>query len=257
MAAQLATSASKRLLQGFRPSTLKQYNCMWKDILTFHVVAGMPHYQVNTEIIEFLYSEFLHSDGLSANHITNYMAALRALHILHAFQIQPFKDDRIPLFLNSIKIQAPLNIPIRPHIGVDTLFSIVFLCHSLPHPQISKPLYFLCYFSFLRLSNVLPDTISSCDPTRQLSRGVFIEEGAVLLIKWSMTMQDRKQSVTIPLPNLGDSDLCPIKAIDRMIQLFPAPSNDPLFLIPGTSCLVPLTDSVARKHLRKFQMHCM
>ena len=66
-------------------------------------------------------------------------------------------------------------------------------------------------------------------------------------------MQDRKQAVTIPLPNLGASPLCPIKAVQQMIQLVSAEPNGPLFLVPRTSRLVPLTDSVKRK----FQMHYM
>ena len=64
-------------------------------------------------------------------------------------------------------------------------------------------------------------------------------------------MQDRKQSVTIPLPNLGVSRLCPIKALNNMIHLFPDTTNDPLFVLPRPSISVPLTDSVARKHLKK------
>ena len=64
-------------------------------------------------------------------------------------------------------------------------------------------------------------------------------------------MQDWKQSVTIPLPNLGASNLCPIRAIKNMIQLFPCATSNPWFVILRTSNIVPLTDSVARKHLKK------
>ena len=87
----------------------------------------------------------------------------------------------------------------------------------------------------------------------QMARGDFIlsQTSAVLLIKWSKTMQDRKQSVTIPLPSLGNSPLCPIKAVNNMILLHPAGDNDPLFVIPRSTSLVPLTDSMARKHLKK------
>ena len=35
-----------------------------------------------------------------------------------------------------------------------------------------------------------------------------------------------------------------------MIQKIPASDNDPLFLVPKVKGLVPLTDSVARKHLK-------
>ena len=80
-----------------------------------------------------------------------------------------------------------------------------------------------------------------------------MENGAVVLTKWSKTIQDRKQSVTLPLPNLGASHLCPITAIRDMIQLFQVSPNDPLFVIARISKIVPLTDSVAGKHLKKFK----
>ena len=72
----------------------------------------------------------------------------------------------------------------------------------------------------------------------------------VLLIKWSKTIQDRKSITTIPLPHLGSSPLCPILAITAMIQEMPAHSNDPLFIIKNLHRTQPLTDSLARKHLK-------
>ena len=239
-------------MSGFRPSTWQRYEHMWKDFIAFQVAAGLPQYQVNTKLL-LSFMEFLHFNGLSPNHIANYMAALRALHILSALQTDSFKDQRISLFLKALKIHAPLNVPVRSHIDTETLSSITAFCDAFPHPHIFKLLYLLCFFSFLRLSNLLPHTTSSFDPTRQLARADFIstQEGAVLLIKWSKTMQDRKQAVTVPLPNLGASPLCPIAALQHMIRSVPADPNDPLFFVPRTSRLVPLTDSVARKHLTK------
>ena len=136
------------------------------------------------------------------------------------------------------------------------LESIIQQCSAFPHSEIFQPLYLLSFFSFLRLSNILPHTTKTFDPTRQLARGDFIfsHNNAVLLIKWSKTNQDRKKSVTIPLPLLGNSPLCPIKAVNNTILLHPAGENDPLFVIPRFSTLVPLTDSMARKHLKKISM---
>ena len=84
---------------------------------------------------------------------------------LFALQTDPFKDDRNPLLLKTVKIQPPLSIPTRSHIDIDTLSSIVALCDSFSHPKIFKALYLLCYFSFLRLSNLLLHTTTSFDPT--------------------------------------------------------------------------------------------
>ena len=76
LAAQLATLAANRLLQGFRPSTLKQYDRMWRDFIAYQVAAGLPPCEVNTEIL-LSFMEFLHHNSLSSSHIENYMAALR------------------------------------------------------------------------------------------------------------------------------------------------------------------------------------
>ena len=255
MAAQLATSASDRLQLGFRPSTLRQYTHMWRDFLAFQVAAGLPHSQVNSKFL-LSFMEYLYQSNLSSSHIANYMAALRSFYIINALDTTPFRDERIPLFLKSIKIQAPFSPTIKPAIDVKMLESIVQQCPAFPHTEIFQPLYLLSFFSFLRLSNILPHTTKTFDPTRQLARGDFIlsNSNAVLLIKWSKTIQDRKKSVTIPLPSLGNSPLCPIKAVTNMILLHPVGENDPLFVIPRSSLPVPLTDSMARKHLKKISI---
>ena len=80
-------------------------------------------------------------------------------------------------------------------------------------------------------------------------------DGAVLLIKWSKTLQNRKDIVTITIPLLSDSPLCPIAAFNRMIRLYPVSDNEPLFVIPRPQGLYPLMDSVAKKHLKDISCH--
>ena len=181
---------------------------MWMDFIAFQVVAGLPPCQVNTEIL-LSFMEFLHLNLISSSHIANYMAALRAFHIVHALGTKPFKDERIPLFLKSLKIQAPFCPSVKSHIDISTLEAILLQCKNYPYPEIFRPLYLLRFFSFLRLSNILPHTVKNFNSTRQLARGDFIsvDQDAVVLMKWSKSMQDRKQPVTIPLPNLGASHL--------------------------------------------------
>ena len=178
-AAQLATSAAARILQGFRPSTLRQYNRMWTDFMSF-------------------------------------------------------QDQRIQLFLKSLIITTPLAPVQRPSLDVDILQKNLTHYQLLPHTVVFKALYVTCFFSFLRLSNILPHSIRTFDHTRQLAHGDFIpsHSGAVLVLKWSKTIQDRKTTQTIPLPNLGVSPLCPIAAITTMIKTIPVKPNDPLFILP-------------------------
>ena len=114
------------------------------------------------------------------------------------------------------------------------------------------PLYLTCFFLFLRLSNLLPHTVRAFDVTRQLARGdlIITKNSALLIVKWSKTIQNHRDIVTLPLPCLGSSLLCPIAALNRMILRYPASNNDPLFILPRNTYHIPLTDSITRKHLK-------
>ena len=115
-------------------------------------------------------------------------------------------------------------------------------------------IYFLfLFFSFLRLSNLLPHSRTSFDPTRQLCRGdlIFSSDTITVIIKWSKTIQNRRNTTTISVPALGRSPLCPYSAVRLMLDNTPGSPNDPLFQVPTATGYVPLIDSVARKHPKK------
>ena len=81
------------------------------------------------------------------------------MHRLHTFA---FRDERLPLF------QAPFNPRIIAHLDVPLLEQIIKQCE---HPQflvVFRPLYSIVFFSFLRVSNVLPHFTAKFDHTRQL-----------------------------------------------------------------------------------------
>ena len=252
----MVTLASNRLLDGFRPATKRQYARMWLDFQAFRVATGLLQKQVDVFIL-LSFMEYLFQNSQSHRNIANYMAALRAYHIYRGLDTTPFKDERLALYLKSLRIQAPLAPSRCSVLDVDLLVQIIHTCQFFKFPIIFRPLYLLCFFSFLRLSNILPHSVPTFDHTRQLARGDYIATiyGAIILIKWSKTIQNRKDMVTIPIPLLGDSPLCPIAALNGMIRLYPVSDNDPLFVIPRAKTLVPLTDSVARKHLKHISSH--
>ena len=242
-AAQLATSAASRLLDAFRPSTKRQYARSWLDYQAFKLAAGLPLYQVDIHIL-LAFMEFLVQNGLSQPTIANYMAAIRSYHIIYNLPTAPFTDQSIQL--------NPFNPIKRSPLTIELLLQIVQKCQSLPFSIVFTPLYLLTFFSFLRISNILPHSTTSFDKTRQLARGDIIlgSEGAVVLVKLSKTIQNRRDVAMVSIPTLGLSPLCPITALRTMLTKIPGSDNDPLFLVPKTKGLTPLTDSVARKHLK-------
>ena len=99
------------------------------------------------------------------------------------------------------------------------LLNIVTVASKLQSPQVFKALYLLCYFSFLRLSNILPHATAGFDVTRHLCVGdiIFSFTGATIVVKWSKTIQDRVSTATVVIPYLSNSPLCPVAAIKLML----------------------------------------
>ena len=153
--------------------------------------------------------------------------------------------------MKSLKINAslfhrPLNL-----ISVALLHKIVMVCERLQTPYIFKPLYLFAFFSFLRLSNIIPHSARQFDPTRHLTRGdlIFTHNSCTVIIKWSKTLQNRKDIKTIVIPSLGSSPLCPVASLQHMYKVIPASKNSPLFCLQSTPSRLSLSDSTARKHL--------
>ena len=251
---QLTTSANQRLARGFRPNTLKNYARMFKDFLTFLVVTGLAITKVSSQIL-LCFMEFLVHNQMSHTNIANYMAAIRAFFIIYAIPTVPFTDHRLQLFLKSLKINSNFTPTIHSSITVDTLQKIAQACTVLPHPEIFSALYLLAFFSVLRLSNILPHSIKLFDSTRQLCRGyiIFAPTHAVVIIKWSKTLQDRKTFATVTIPVLGQSILCPVAALQTMFNKVPGSSNDPLFqillLADGLLLQIPGPESISSMYL--------
>ena len=196
--------------------------------------------------------EFLVQNGLSQTTIANHMAAVRAYHIIYQLPTAPFTDQSIQLFQKSLKINASFKPINRSPLTIELLFQIIQKCQLLPSTVIFVPLYLLTFFSFLRISNILPHSTTSFDKTRQLARADIIlqAQGAVILVKWSKTIQNRRDVATVSIPALGESPLCPIKALRTMFQKIPGSDNDPLFLVPKPRGLIPLTVQLPGNILR-------
>ena len=215
------------------------------------MAAGLSHTQVNVSII-LAFLEYLTENSLSPDNIANYLAAIRAMFITYSLSTKPLQDEKIQLFIRAIKLNRPFAPTVPTIITEGMLKQILLASDSFHNPIVFKALYSFTFFSFLRMSNLLPHATASFDITRQLCRGdiFFSQTGATILLKWSKTLQDRREVRTIVVPNLGASPLCPCTLLRPMFMAVPADNNAPLFSIIRKGKIVTLTDSMARKHLK-------
>lgn len=107
-------------------------------------------------------------------------------------------------------------------------------------------LFTVAFFSFLRKSNLTVPSLTAFDTDRHLCRCdlKFTQNGAVLRIKWSKTLQNKDRLLFVPLPRIPGSDLCPVSAISHYFTLVPAPASAPFFCLPHHGTLRPLTHAV-------------
>ena len=70
------------------------------------------------------------------------------------------------------------------------------------------------FMGFLRISNMAPPTAAAFDISRHTTFGDVVQQdqGLIINLKWSKTRQATHSSVSIPLPGLGSSHICPLKA---------------------------------------------
>ena len=156
----LASRAFDRLWLGFRPATLASYQHMFRLFMAFLVVLDLSLHQISRmDILAFM--KYLSESGMSPDNIVNHWTAVRSLAIIYAIDTSPFHDNRIPLFVKSLKINRRFQP--KTTFGVDEhlLLSMITVSQHLSNPLVFTALYLFCFFSFLRLSNMLPHAVNA------------------------------------------------------------------------------------------------
>lgn len=111
----------------------------------------------------------------------------------------------------------------------------------------------VAFFGLLRRSNLVPNTATSFDGSRQFQRNdfTFFPNRISINIKWSKTVQFGQYTRILPLFTLPNNMLCPVKAITNHFQL----TRDMLPTQPAFIChtcpVTPLTSSLLVNRLRK------
>ena len=157
---------------------------MFRDFCGFLVATGLHLSQVS-HVILLAFMEFLLQNAITLSNIANYMAGLRASFILYNLNTAPFQNQQLQYFHKAAKLHNQ-NVPkTKVNLDENLLMFIISVSETLQFSTIFKPLYLLAFFSFLRISNILPHSIKAFDPTRQLAIGdvIFSHNAAPSLLR--------------------------------------------------------------------------
>ena len=244
------SKAHQRLQSAFRQSTAKAYTAKLWIFIAFCIFAQFPMFHLTTSHV-LVFLEFLVFNGTSTASIANYLSAIKAKLSMYAVDVSPFVHPQIKYFTRSLTLSAPLKISLKAVIDLHTLKAIVRKCDTMYMGQIFKSAFLLSFFSFLRISNLVPHSMHTFNPLQQLARAdiFFAPPGAHILIKWSKTLQSKNHVRLLKIPSLNNSPLCPVAAIKNLLLITPSGDNKPLFQIKYRQIWVPLTDSRLRRAL--------
>ena len=227
----------------YAPGSLANLRSHLRAYFLFCIAAGHPHLEFSVDhICKFLV--FL-SRSLSFVTIRNYLSSLRIFFELHGINVDLPKDFYIALTLRGIKrlhgCQSVAKLPITPDILIRIYKSIDF---SSITERIFWTAALFAFFTFFRKSNLFPSSAKSFDPLRNLTRqdvGIF-PSFALVNVHWSKTLQFRERKLSVPIPRIPGSPLCPVTALEEYFALCPTPSSQPypLFCTFAGPTAIPL-----------------
>lgn len=243
---------NQSLATAHRPRTKTMYDSQFQLLLSFAIFIDIKDIQDIHFILAFI--QLLYDNGLTKQTIANYISACKHNYKVFNLQFQVFEHYKVQLLLKSFQINRPLQFRPKGIISVEMLHDIVRSTHILTFPALYKALFLLAYFSFLRISNLVPPTAGSFDLGRHLARGdiVWGAPGGHIVIKWGKALQSRGQFQVVQIPCLHASVICPVTALKQYFAQCMLHKNQPMFCYTSGQ---PVTQSNVRNALATVIRH--
>ena len=127
-----------------------------------------------TSVVLISYMHFLDANSISPSAMAKHISAMKAKMALCGLSLAMFDDPRMKYFQNAMFLKRPFKANLKKIIDIDTLQLIIKACDFTYMGQIFKAVYTIAFFSFLRLSNLVPHSASKFSPLHQLACGDII-----------------------------------------------------------------------------------
>ena len=182
--APMAKIAAQKTQMAFRPGTQRSYQSMFRLFLAFTVFMQVSVFNLSPVIV-ISYLQFLTTNNVSPPSLANHLSAIKASLSIYGLPTHIFQDSRIRYFQKAVALHKPFKPCLKSIIDIDTLHLIVRACDSTYMGQVFKAVYTLAFFSFLRISNLVPQAVNLFSPLYHLARGdvIFAAPGLHLIIK--------------------------------------------------------------------------
>lgn len=192
-----------------------------------------------------LYLAFLAHSLSSYRSVVNYLNILVHVNRSMGSNLAFLRDYDVYLSKRAVRRLLGDYIARKEPITIDILLRVLSL-FNLRYPLhiCMRALFLVAFFSFLRISNLVPYTLSSLRDPRakhlRQSSVSFTSQGAILRVTCTKTIQFRQRVLEIPLPSIPGSPLCPVTALQQYLAAIPCNPAWPLFVIHARGTYQPV-----------------
>ena len=232
-------------------STHKNMQSHFRIFTQFCSDLGFRPFPVQVHII-LRYIAFLSVTGRSYGTIQNHLSSVRHFHRLFGFP--PGWDNSYPfqLALRGCKrflgVSPARKHPITPRL---LLHMVSFFDTTNSLHAAMWALFLVAFFSFLRKSNLVVDNSRVISPKVPRRCDYTVSStGALLNIRATKTIQFFQRALSIPLPIIPGSPLCPVSSLSNHLRLNAVSLSDPLFSVRSSSSSSP--NPLTYSHFSKF-----
>ena len=250
--ADLLKDGKALMSEAFAEGTWVNLRTQWKKFDKFCEYFELSIKFPFTAELLVAYITWLCTQLRAQNSVQNYVSGMKTFHVLKGFATDGFDDISVKLALKGAarrlhhtKKQAQ---PMTPTI----LYQLRQLLDlRTPMDATYWALFILSFVMFMRKSNMVPDSVKSFNPSKQLIRADFRLKNGNLMVhgKWSKVNQFGSRTGGIPVLAM-DSVLCPVMAFKDMCTLVPGEGKDPAFCVMTGGVLRPITYRMFQQKLK-------
>ena len=159
----------------------------------------------------------------------------------------------VKLAIRAVAYNAPLSFKIK---GILSIAQLRLLVQTLVHNsdrEVYQAIFLMGFFGFYRLSTLVPSAKTGFSPSRFLTYGDIIwgPPGAHVIIKCAKNIQISGQSHIVQMPELSDANICPVRALRKIVSKKSSDQDKPLFLVSSQGLPSILTAHRVRSVLRR------